>query len=76
MLSDHGRGLAVHCWVGIERQGALEMDPRFSIPPHLGHRGRISLDASKRSNERELRDLLLGADRHFATRPRARQARA
>jgi predicted DNA-binding protein (MmcQ/YjbR family) len=68
MLHDFGRGLTVQFWVGIERQGPLEMDPRFSIPPYLGHAGWMALDASKGVIERELRDHLIESYRHFATR--------
>ncbi|HEU5135817.1 MAG TPA: MmcQ/YjbR family DNA-binding protein [Steroidobacteraceae bacterium] len=68
LLYDFGKGLTVQFWVGIERQGPLEMDPRFSIPPYLGHKGWIALDGSKSVNERELRDYLLDSYRHFATR--------
>jgi len=68
MLHHFGKGLAVQFWVGIERQGPLEMDPRLSIPPYLGHNGWIALDASKGINERELRDFLVDSYRHFATR--------
>jgi phosphoribosylglycinamide formyltransferase-1 len=68
MLSDYGKGLTVRFWVGIERQGPLEMDPRFSIPPFMGHQGWISLDASRSINERELREFLIDSYRHFATR--------
>ena len=39
MLYDYGKGLAAQFWVGIERQGPLEMDPRFQIPPYMGHKG-------------------------------------
>jgi predicted DNA-binding protein (MmcQ/YjbR family) len=62
-----GKGLTVSFWVGIERQGPLEMDPRFSIPPYLGHNGWIALDASKGVNERELKEFLIESYRHFAT---------
>jgi predicted DNA-binding protein (MmcQ/YjbR family) len=68
MLYDYGKGLTVQFWVGIERQGPLEMDPRFSIPPYLGHNGWIALDGTRPVNERELRDHLLESYRHFATR--------
>jgi hypothetical protein len=68
MLYDYGKGLTLQFWVGIERQGPLEMDPRFSIPPYLGHNGWIALDATKSINERELRDFLVDSYRHFATR--------
>jgi predicted DNA-binding protein (MmcQ/YjbR family) len=68
MLYDYGKGLTVQFWVGIERQGPLEMDPRFSIPPYMGHNGWMALDASQGINERELRDFLVDSYRHFATR--------
>jgi predicted DNA-binding protein (MmcQ/YjbR family) len=68
MLHDHGKGLAVQVWVGIERQGPLEMDPRFSIPPYLGHQGWMTLDVSKDFNARELRELVIESYRHFASR--------
>jgi predicted DNA-binding protein (MmcQ/YjbR family) len=68
LLYDYGKGLTISFWVGIERQGPLEMDPRFTIPAYLGHSGWIALDASRGVNERELRDLLVESYRHFATR--------
>ena len=68
LLYDHGKGLTISFWVGIERQGPLEMDPRFKIPAYLGHNGWIALDGSKGVNERELREFLLESFRHFATR--------
>jgi predicted DNA-binding protein (MmcQ/YjbR family) len=68
LLYDYGKGLTISFWVGIERQGPLEMDPRFKIPAYLGHNGWISLDASRGVNERELREFLVESFRHFATR--------
>jgi predicted DNA-binding protein (MmcQ/YjbR family) len=68
MLYDYGKGLTIQFWVGIERQGPLEMDPRLSVPPYMGHKGWIALDASRDVSERELRDFLLESYRHFATR--------
>ena len=68
LLYDYGKSLTISFWVGIERQGPLEMDPRFKIPAYLGHNGWISLDASKGVNERELREFLVESFRHFATR--------
>lgn len=67
-LCDYGKGLTISFWVGIERQGPLEMDPRFSIPPYMGHKGWMALDASKGISEGELRDLVIESYRHFATR--------
>ncbi|HEU4780849.1 MAG TPA: MmcQ/YjbR family DNA-binding protein [Steroidobacteraceae bacterium] len=68
MMYDYGKGLTAQFWVGIERQGPLEMDPRFRIPPYMGHNGWIALDASGSVNERELREFLVESYRHFATR--------
>jgi hypothetical protein len=61
-LSDYGKsgpgkGLAASFWVGIERQGPLEMDPRFSIPPYLGHKGWMALNVAGKVNADELREL-------------------
>lgn len=68
LLYDYGKGLTISFWVGIERQGPLEMDPRFSVPAYLGHNGWIALDASQGVSERELKDFLIESYRHFATR--------
>ena len=68
MLHDYGRGLQAQFWVGIERQGPLGMDPRFSIPPYLGHQGWMTLDLQKSPDARELRDLVIDSYRHFASR--------
>jgi predicted DNA-binding protein (MmcQ/YjbR family) len=67
-LYDYGKGLTISFWVGIERQGPLEMDPRISIPPYLGHRGWIALEATGAVSERELRDFVVESWRHFAPR--------
>jgi predicted DNA-binding protein (MmcQ/YjbR family) len=68
MLHDYGKGLQAQFWVGIERQGPLEMDPRFSIPPYLGHQGWMTLELGNGIEARELRDLVLESYRHFASR--------
>ena len=68
MLYDYGKGLTAQFWVGIERQGPLGMDPRFSIPPYLGHQGWMALDLRMHFNPRELRELVLESYRHFAPR--------
>jgi predicted DNA-binding protein (MmcQ/YjbR family) len=67
-LYDYGKGLTASFWVGIERQGPLEMDPRFFIPPYQGHNGWMALDVAKGAAERELRDLVVESYRHFASR--------
>jgi hypothetical protein len=41
-------------------------DPRYEIPPYMGHNGWIAFDVSKRHDERELRSLALESYRHFA----------
>jgi hypothetical protein len=68
MLYDHGKGLTAQFWVGIDRQGPLEMDPRFSIPPYMGHCGWMALDLAHGVFESELRDYVIESYRHFATR--------
>jgi predicted DNA-binding protein (MmcQ/YjbR family) len=67
-LYDYGKGLTVSFWVGIERQGPLEMDPRMSIPPYLGHNGWMALDTGQGVSDAELRDFLVESYRHFAPR--------
>jgi predicted DNA-binding protein (MmcQ/YjbR family) len=68
MVYDYGKGLAAQFWVGIERQGPLEMDPRYSIPAYLGHKGWIALDLREDLDPRELRGLAIESYRHFASR--------
>jgi predicted DNA-binding protein (MmcQ/YjbR family) len=69
MLYDYGKGLTASFWVGIERQGPLEMDPRFKIPAYLGHNGWIAFDIARGAKTRELREFVVESFRHFATRP-------
>ena len=54
-------------WVGIPVQGLMTNDPRFTVPPYMGHNGWIALEVQKRHTERELRLLALDSYRHFAT---------
>ena len=69
MLHDYGKGLTAQFWVGIERQGPLEMDPRLSIPPYFGHKGWMALDLGKgKLDTAELRDFAVESYRHFASR--------
>jgi hypothetical protein len=44
------------------------MDPRFSIPPYLGHQGWMTLDLRGSFNARELREFVIESYRHFASR--------
>lgn len=66
VLYDYGKGLTVSFWVGIERQGLLEMDPRMSIPAYTGHQGWMALDVSRGVREDELRGFIVESYRHFA----------
>jgi hypothetical protein len=68
-LHDHGKGLAAQFWVGIERQGPLEMDPRLSIPPYLGHQGWMAMDLQEYPLDvPALRAFAIESYRHFASR--------
>ena len=53
-------------WVGVDQQGLMTQDPRFSIPPYMGHMGWIALDVTRRCDADELRALALDSYRHFA----------
>jgi hypothetical protein len=66
-LHDHGAGPVAYFWVGIERQGPLVMDPRFTIPPYQGPNGWIAL-VEQRAGKAELADWLIESYRHFAPR--------
>ena len=68
LLQDYGDGLKVQVWVGIERQGPLGLDPRFSVPSYTGHYGWMALDMSLAVDDKELRELILESYRRFATR--------
>jgi hypothetical protein len=67
-LYDYGQGLTAAFWVGIERQGPLEMDPRFAIPKYSGGNGWIALDMTKGMRKAQLREFVVESFRHFATR--------
>lgn len=58
--------LALSVWVGVDRQGLLTGDERFSIPAYLGHNGWISLDVSRNANWNEIEALTRSSYRHFA----------
>jgi hypothetical protein len=53
-------------WVGIQQQGLLTADERFSIPPYIGHIGWIALDVSRSCDWDEVRALARESYRHFA----------
>ena len=55
-------------WVGVHAQALMTDDPRYTIPPYMGHNGWIALDINKKHNERELQSLALESYRHFASK--------
>ena len=63
-----GETVKASYWVGVDRQGLMTTDPRYSIPPYLGPGGWIALDLSRGIDAAELRSLALESYRHYATR--------
>jgi predicted DNA-binding protein (MmcQ/YjbR family) len=55
-------------WVGVDRQGLLTADERFTIPQYMGHLGWIELDAHEGAREAEVRELAEASYRHFANK--------
>jgi hypothetical protein len=66
MARFHAGKLGLCFWVGVENQGMFIKDPRFQIPPYIGHNGWIALDVSEDCDWREIEDLALQSYRHFA----------
>ncbi len=58
--------LRLATWSGAELQSMLIEDPRYRVPPYLGHNGWIALDVSKRGDADEMRGLIEQSYRHFA----------
>jgi len=61
-----GSRLSLWFWVGVNHQGLLTSDPRYRIPPYMGHNGWIALDVSEDCDWREIEGLALNSYRHFA----------
>lgn len=61
-----GKPLKAAFWVGVDRQGLLTADERFSIPQYMGHNGWIELDVTTSRDWDEIRGLALDSYRHFA----------
>jgi len=61
-----GPSLTLCFWVGVERQTLLTADPRYRIPPYMGHNGWIALDVTNGCDEPEVAALALQSYRHFA----------
>ena len=64
----HKERLHLAFWVGVDRQGLLTGDKRFTLPMYLAHNGWIQLDVEKSCNWDEIRALALESYRHFANR--------
>jgi len=60
------RELELLCWVGVEGQTMVTLDPRFSVPAYMGHNGWIALDVTKRCDWDEVNELVLTSYHHFA----------
>ena len=53
-------------WAGPEGQASLKSDPRFSIPPYMGHNGWVALSLDARFDEAEVQALARESYRHYA----------
>lgn len=60
-------------WVGVERQALMCADPRYSVPPYIGHAGWIHLDVSDQADWDEVRALAEDSYRHFALKRMLKQ---
>ena len=66
-IARHENGRLTLCfWVGVDQQGLLTADPRYQIPPYMGHNGWIALDVHRSCDWREVQTLVLQSYRHFA----------
>jgi hypothetical protein len=61
-----GERLTLCFWVGVDQQGLLTADPRYQIPPYIGHNGWIALDVTRACAWQEVKGLALVSYRHFA----------
>ncbi len=61
-----GNALTLCFWVGVEAQGMLTSEERFSIPPYMGHNGWIALDVTRHCDWKEVAALCEQSYRHFA----------
>ncbi|MBD8527181.1 MmcQ/YjbR family DNA-binding protein [Pseudomarimonas arenosa] len=58
--------LNLQIWVGVEQQAIMTEDPRFHIPPYIGHQGWIALRLARSTNWNEVKSLVMQSYRHFA----------
>ena len=60
------RRVAISFWVGRAQQGLFTADPRYSVPPYIGHNGWIELDVTKSADWEVVASLLEQSYRHYA----------
>ena len=53
-------------WADAETRSLLLDDPRYYVPPYIGHRGWIALDISYEFAWAEIREHVLASYKHFA----------
>jgi predicted DNA-binding protein (MmcQ/YjbR family) len=58
--------LLLSFWVGLEAQAMMTSDPRYRIPPYMGHNGWITLNVTEQADWDEIKALALDSYRHFA----------
>jgi predicted DNA-binding protein (MmcQ/YjbR family) len=73
MARHDGTRLTLGFWVGVDQQGLLTEEPRYRIPPYMGHNGWIALDVSENCDWREIESLTMNSYRHFALKRMLRQ---
>lgn len=64
---DEGR-VAISFWVGRAQQGLFTADPRYSVPPYIGHNGWIRLDVTKSADWKVVGSLLRASYYHYASK--------
>lgn len=60
-------------WVGVEHQGMMTEDPRYTIPMFTGHNGWIDLDVEDYLDWSEIEGLMETSYRHFALKRMLRE---
>ena len=65
-VHDRSGRLKLQFWAGADRQATLTFDPRYAIPPYIGHNGWIELDVEDDAHWEEVEGLVLHSYRHFA----------
>jgi predicted DNA-binding protein (MmcQ/YjbR family) len=68
-----GERFTVCFWVGVEQQGFLTEDPRYSVPAYFGHNGWIALDVTEACDWDEISGLMMQSYRHFALKRMLRE---